>query len=156
MRHLLAPLLLGLAGCSAGSDIKDTGGPTTTGPTDVLEPPDLVGAYDVAWEPTADCSSATEPFDWGAGDLVITGLAGAMTYDFGEISVPGTVDAAFAFDLGGDATTPGGTAITVDGTGTVIQNFAGTTLDGDLVVAWTEGDVRCEAAGIFTATGVTQ
>lgn len=151
MRHLL-PLLL-LAACDAGSDIKDTG--TTTDPvdtTDDLDAPDVAGTYDVEWEPTADCGSVAEPFDWVAGGLVITGEGSALTFDFDELSFAGAVDDAFAWDFAGDGTTQGGTAVTVEGSGTVIVNPSGNVLDGDLVVTWTEGDVRCEAAGVFVAS----
>ncbi len=153
MRHLLA-LLLPLAACDAGSDIKDTGGPTTE-PTDDLDAPDVAGTYDVFWEASGGCDPAGAPIGWVTGELVITGQGTELLFDFGEVQLDGAVDSAFAFDFAGS-----GTLDDVDfaatGTGTVIADGTGFALDGDVVITWTDASGECEGSGVFTATQVTE
>jgi hypothetical protein len=132
-------LLLPLAACATAEDI---GG--TTENTSGFEPPDIAGTYTVTW----DAPGCALPGDWVAGDLLISGEAADLSWDFGEAVLSGSVDGTFAYQLGGEPTVDG-IALSVDGSGTAYldasQSWA---LDGDLTLSAADSD-PCE--GPFNA-----
>lgn len=140
-RRFVLAALLALAGCDAASDID-------TIDTDEDVAPDVTGSYTLAFTPEDLCPGAT---DWLGATLIVSGPADALVFDFGDVSLTGDVDTAFAFAFQGLASTPD-LDLDITGSGVVYTENDLWVLDGDLEIVATGVDSPCVATGTFQAT----
>jgi hypothetical protein len=133
-----ATSVLAALGCTAGGDITGSDASGTS-----FEAPDIAGSYEVVLDASVDSDEVA----WFPGALEIRGAAQALTWDFGEETMEGAVDEAFAFDFAGQT----GAGVAVSGGGTVFLDGGAWALDGDVAFSGTPaGDL----GGAFTGAQV--